>query len=309
VEYTLTANDREKYATYTRDSSGLDYAVNRYYSSVWGRFLSPDPYVNSAGPGDPGSWNRYSYTRGDPVNRLDPGGLDDCPPGYVCVSGNDGDSGYGAGGAGGGGLIGCSDTNPFEKVSGGNCNVPSKGGSGNPIGVFYAVDAHVLATLARRFAQALLSENFSADCAGDIAALGITPEQWAGALDNVSVLNGIGSQASLASALTDGSAAQQIAQSKGMTVGQTFLAGSSGSLQVAMASVNGPQVWINPLLVNPGNAPANSGLIAHETLHNLGLLDPTIQQDLGIPVTNNTVNISNRLQQDCFPGPPGTVLP
>jgi hypothetical protein len=55
VEYTTTANDREKYATYTRDSlTGPDYAVNRYYWSQWGRFLSPDPYANSAGPTDPG---------------------------------------------------------------------------------------------------------------------------------------------------------------------------------------------------------------------------------------------------------------
>ena len=51
VEYTTTANDREKYATYTRDSvTGLDYAMNRYYSSQWGRFLSPDPYGGSASP-------------------------------------------------------------------------------------------------------------------------------------------------------------------------------------------------------------------------------------------------------------------
>ena len=34
VEYSATANDREKYATYTRDSvTGLDYAMNRYYTS------------------------------------------------------------------------------------------------------------------------------------------------------------------------------------------------------------------------------------------------------------------------------------
>jgi RHS repeat-associated protein len=81
VEYTTTANDREKYATYTRDSvTGLDYAMNRYYSSQWGRFLSPDPYANSAGLGDPGGWNRYAYTRNDPVNQYDPRGLDACPP-------------------------------------------------------------------------------------------------------------------------------------------------------------------------------------------------------------------------------------
>ena len=34
-----SGNDIEKYATYTRDGlTGLDYAVNRYYSSQWGRF-------------------------------------------------------------------------------------------------------------------------------------------------------------------------------------------------------------------------------------------------------------------------------
>jgi hypothetical protein len=138
-----------------------------------------------------------------------------------------------------------------------------------------------------------------------MADLGITPEDWAGALENVSVLNGIGSQVPLASTLPNGSAAQQFAQSKGMTVGQTF---SAGSGQVAMASVNGPQVWINPFLVNPGDTQADAALIGHETLHNLGLTDATIQHDLGLPVTNNTVNISNKLQQDCFPGPPGIIL-
>ena len=72
AEYTPTVNDREKYATYTRDSvTGLDYAMNRYYSSVWGRFLSPDPYGGSVRLGNPQSWNRYMYTLGDPINRND----------------------------------------------------------------------------------------------------------------------------------------------------------------------------------------------------------------------------------------------
>ena len=31
--------------------------------------MTPDPYAASGGPSDPGSWNRYAYTRGDPVNR------------------------------------------------------------------------------------------------------------------------------------------------------------------------------------------------------------------------------------------------
>ena len=72
-------NDQVKFATYTRDSAtGNDYADQRYYTSTLGRFMTPDPYNASVGPGDPGSWNRYAHTRGDPINRQDPSGLDDC---------------------------------------------------------------------------------------------------------------------------------------------------------------------------------------------------------------------------------------
>jgi RHS repeat-associated protein len=76
----VTGNDVEKFATYFRDgATGLDYAVNRYYNSVAGRFMSSDQYLaNSGGPGDvaqPSSWNRYAYTLGDSVNQIDPTGL------------------------------------------------------------------------------------------------------------------------------------------------------------------------------------------------------------------------------------------
>jgi RHS repeat-associated protein len=70
---------------YFRDfDTGLDYAMNRFHNPGTGRFMTPDPYMNSAGPTDPESWNRYAYTRGDPVNRIDPNGtcdeyLDDSP--------------------------------------------------------------------------------------------------------------------------------------------------------------------------------------------------------------------------------------
>ncbi len=78
--------DTWSYATYWRDSAtGLDYANNRYYSNSYGRFMTPDPYQASGGPADPQSWNRYAYTRGDPVNRLDPSGLqDEGPPPDGC---------------------------------------------------------------------------------------------------------------------------------------------------------------------------------------------------------------------------------
>jgi RHS repeat-associated protein len=73
---TVTAQERVKFATYWRDGeSGLDYAMNRYYSSVMGRFLSADPYMSSGGLANPQGWNRYSYVQGDPINNNDGPGL------------------------------------------------------------------------------------------------------------------------------------------------------------------------------------------------------------------------------------------
>jgi RHS repeat-associated protein len=90
-EITSTANDAEKYGTYVRDSfTTLDYADQRYYASSYGRFNTADPYQASAGPKDPGSWNRYAYVEGDPVNSRDPGGLFALGPGEGCGNSLDG---------------------------------------------------------------------------------------------------------------------------------------------------------------------------------------------------------------------------
>ena len=65
-----------------RDSeSGLDYFGARYYGSSMGRFMSPDePFVDQS-PGDPQSWNLYSYVRNNPLSNVDPDGQD-------CVTNN-----------------------------------------------------------------------------------------------------------------------------------------------------------------------------------------------------------------------------
>ncbi len=66
----------EKFTGYFRDvETGLDYADQRYYESWRGRFATADPSVNSAGAGDPGSWNRYAFVQGDPINYTDRRGL------------------------------------------------------------------------------------------------------------------------------------------------------------------------------------------------------------------------------------------
>jgi RHS repeat-associated protein len=71
-----TGNDKEKFTGYFRDAStGLDYADQRYEQPGAGRFMTPDPYGGSAKASNPGTWNRYAYVSGDPINRRDPRGL------------------------------------------------------------------------------------------------------------------------------------------------------------------------------------------------------------------------------------------
>jgi len=72
-EISPTSDGRPKFGTFFRDSAGQDYALNRYYGPGIGRFLSPD--LGTAVPGNPGSWNRYGYVLGDPVNLQDRMGL------------------------------------------------------------------------------------------------------------------------------------------------------------------------------------------------------------------------------------------
>jgi RHS repeat-associated protein len=87
---TAAPNDQTKFATYTRDSAtGLDYAMNRYFSNTWGRFTTTDPTFASAEPSDPQSWNRYPYAGNDPISNNDPSGLlDFCDP-FDPVDGGD----------------------------------------------------------------------------------------------------------------------------------------------------------------------------------------------------------------------------
>jgi RHS repeat-associated protein len=68
-----------------------DYGA-RFYSTLTGRFVSPDPLV--AAPGDPQTLNRYAYVRNNPLIFVDPTGLTECivcGVGQSCEEGGIGD--------------------------------------------------------------------------------------------------------------------------------------------------------------------------------------------------------------------------
>src|SRR5207248_4126253 len=56
--------------------SGLDNFGKRYDASSMGRFMSPDPANYGAIDDHPQTWNAYSYVANNPLNAIDPTGLD-----------------------------------------------------------------------------------------------------------------------------------------------------------------------------------------------------------------------------------------
>ena len=71
---------KQHFTSYERDSeTGTDYAVNRQYNQTVGRFLRVD--LKTGNIASPQSLNRYIYTKNDPVNKIDPTGLEDIVPG------------------------------------------------------------------------------------------------------------------------------------------------------------------------------------------------------------------------------------
>jgi len=114
----------KKFTGYERDSAtGLDYANARMYNSTRGRFTVPDMKgLKSASVRKPQSLNRYAYTGNDPVNFVDPSGLDEVPwvvgDFSVTINGKDGFSGIDGGGG---------DMVPLDSPT---LGLPDKSGSG-----------------------------------------------------------------------------------------------------------------------------------------------------------------------------------
>ena len=79
--YAVGDGVRQQFTSKERDvETGLDYFGARYFTSMEGRFTSPDPLHASARPSAPQSWNRYTYVLNNPLKLVDPTGLADDDP-------------------------------------------------------------------------------------------------------------------------------------------------------------------------------------------------------------------------------------
>ncbi len=74
--FRFTSKERDPETTNSAFPTGLDYFGARYMSSAQGRFTSPDPKMFPHDITDPQSWNKYGYTRNNPLRYTDPDGED-----------------------------------------------------------------------------------------------------------------------------------------------------------------------------------------------------------------------------------------
>jgi RHS repeat-associated protein len=161
-ERTPSIGDRNKFGTYHRDQTGLDYADQRYYNSAIGRFLSADPYEASGGATEPASWGRGVYVHGDPVRFIDPRGLTVCDAnGNNCYDSVDVPGSSGTGGGSGGNTP---DGQQMEQV---NDHMPGAGGSQDSGGPLPPTNEDRLKDSLKRIGQLLKNRD---NCARAIGA-------------------------------------------------------------------------------------------------------------------------------------------
>ena len=314
-EITSTSNDREKFATYTRDSyTGLDYADQRFYASTYGRFNTPDPSGGSVNPGNPQSWNRYSYTLGDPINGTDPSGLDS----NFCMS----SAGLVAcGGAGGDprgqflpGPTPFPPSAPVRPIH----SLPVQGnpdrGAGGVSGFWFGSTAQngivqgnpsfAVASAALAGEQADLATLFlgsqSPECEGDLSAVGVTDAQVAQAAGNANVMNGLTSLTNYAQDIYGNSPAANAASNAYGTESMAQYMSLNPNV-AAVSQAPGSNIYINAAWVNGMTTSQQTAMLLHELLHGItGLTDDAIQGALGLPTNTASQNIGNKLQADCL---------
>ena len=177
IDAETQATSNQRFTSYDRsESTGLDYAVNRTYNSGQSRFTQVDPIgMASADIGNPQSMNLFAYVENNPVDFIDPSGLDGCAffltdqetGGVVCVvsSQDSTDGRRGVGGVTTGAIEAVGVHNEFEGGGGG-------GQIGKRAGLsFFDSLTYLLAVY--RILQLL--ENSKSDCYKYLNSLGFAP--------------------------------------------------------------------------------------------------------------------------------------
>ncbi len=294
----------DSFATYYRDkTTALDYADQRYYSALTGRFVTPDPYQASGGVAEPGSWNRYAYVEGDPVNFGDPRGLlrEACPF-LSCSEGGDFTDGWGSDSGGW-----------FSGADTGIGSTDSRGGAGSggsasfrtsKTRVYDAIYSHI----------AKLGTELSSDCLSDLGKFGIAQTTLTYNAARLR-LGDITSSGDLWSGLylysASYSAALHDPKNGDLTIAQWYKAQGEQSQQVHAATVassavsrNGPVVYIDPSYFNGAASEDVAATVIHELIHAIsGAFDDQIQLRLFGPAGVNpkdTSNITKKLREDCI---------
>jgi hypothetical protein len=237
-----------------------------------GRFHTLDPYMASAkgvsDPTTPGSWNRYAYVLGDPVNNRDSRGtdLEEC----------DEDCGDGIGDLEGGGVF---QVNPcIVMVWGVPSYVCGYSYSSGPLsGVFAgsgpgssSYRAALQAAQTARATEATLKD--TPLCDRTLAAVGISFQQLqSGVASEVFQDGSTANNVTMASLFLNSSPAnyQNAVNQYGNTTVQQYLSSAAGGGSSAVACAGCNTVYLNYLQFGGSLNVTNEAILMHEALHNI----------------------------------------
>jgi hypothetical protein len=230
--------------------------------------MSADRFKQAAKANDSGSWNKYSYTRGDPVNRADPSGANDCDPNY-CITVTDSPD-PGSGGDGQKGKSGNQGNDPSNQL-------PTLGGASSSQQKQFQKAAQQAIALIRKVGS---------DCNKDFGG-----EKGVAALDNAAFFYGT---TDALSSVGRGAAAQTNSSLN------TIIISSIGWF------FNSVQTQSNGTTIDYGASTGLSGtnlqafVLLHELGHLTGLFGSTDEDGSGPKAQENQDANNTKILQDCF---------
>jgi hypothetical protein len=282
----------------------LDYADQRYYASRFGRFRTSDPYEASGGASEPGSWNRYPYVGGDPVNHIDPNGQLACWVGSWNIL--DYPTGREIWGnvqcfpAAGGGVV----IDQYMLAAG--TEASDARSLGNFMNRQYSArfDTDTLITRASHMLSTIRNASFSDDCQTWLEqTLGVRTHQVQMQAGLAEIRNGFASNELYSSLYANSAAAGAASRTHGsLTIADAFLPSVPSRLQINAASdLMGTRIFLNPNAVAEMDDTYFTALLFHELLHNIGFIDDDLKSKFGITEAGDaTDSITREVKKKCF---------